>query len=115
MIVDLGNIHDLLPIVDKNRELFEKYVVFGFCDLHFNGYGVNPVSSHSEIIRAGGSKNAADVNIIWHISRLCSEDIYSFHVVTKDKGFTEVESLCKRSGSYLQFYTSTKSFMDSLR
>lgn len=114
LIVDLGNIHDLLPIVDKQRDIFDRYTVWGFCDLHYNGYGVNPLSTHSEIIRAGGSKNAADVNIIWHISRMCSEAKYTFHIVTKDKGFTEVESLCKRSGSYLHFYSSTKAFIDAI-
>ena len=112
LFVDLGNIHDLLQIIDQNYKKFEDFEVIGICDLHYNGYGINYPSICCKIIKAGGSKNAADVLIVWRISRMCLQSTYAFYIVTKDKGFTEVVNLCQESGSTAFFFNSSKAFLE---
>ena len=113
IIIDLGNIHDFLPYYDNNNILHE-YNVIAFADHHFNGYGINPTCKRKVgLYVSGASKNAADVTMIWFIARMSIEPCF-FYVITKDKGFRELQNLCVENGSECVFYENTKAFFDHL-
>ena len=111
LFVDLGNIHDVLPMID-NVNTYDRFHVIGFADHHFNGYGVNPVSTKATVIRSGDTRNAADVSIIWTAAQICSAYNCEIHIVTKDKGFLELQNLVLSSGSSLRFHNSSNMFFN---
>ena len=116
IIVDLGNVHDFLPHVDAHPSDFSNYNIVAFADHHFNGYGVNPRCSSNVSLRVSGStRNAADVAMIWFVARLTVSSKSTFIFLTKDKGFSEISSLCLECDSEAFFFPDTASFLASLR
>jgi len=107
VVVDLGNVHDCLQKLAPLAEAGEVQVR-AYADLQYNGYGVNPPfdSPGCVVFRAATPhKNAADTQIIWDISRLCSLALKPLHllVVTKDNGFRHLRELAEESGHNLAF------------
>ena len=107
VVVDLGNVHDCLQKLAPLAEAGEVQVR-AYADLQYNGYGVNPPfdSPGCVVFRAATPhKNAADTQIIWDISRLCSLALKPLHllVVTKDNGFRHLRELAEESGLSLAF------------
>lgn len=118
IIVDLGNIHNFLPFADQHLDYFTEpgMEIVAFADHHFNGYGINSdtrclrkVSMHV----SGSSRNAADCAMIWFIARNTIEKKQPcrFYILTKDKGFREIELLCMASGSEAKFFPDTETFV----
>ena len=110
VLVDLGNIHNLLKEIDNVLP----YTIYAFADKCFNGYGVNPRASNAvRVIRAlEGTKNAADIHIIWIVAKICftSKVPCNIHVVTKDKGFLELQNLARTFKHHLFFHSSKEEF-----
>ena len=112
IIVDLGNIHNFLPFADQNLRLFREFQIVAFADHHFNGYSVNPRCSRNVSLHvSGSSRNAADCAMIWFIARNTVQKKCLFYILTKDKGFREIENLCLQSGSEAVFFTDSDSFI----
>jgi|SRR5579872_2437649 len=97
ILIDLGNIHHILP-------LFEPYAntgtvrVYAFADVAYNGYGVNPSPKNKAItvIRSKGThRNEADLNLIWKIFTIVTENKTRMKVFifTKDLGFQSLPSI----------------------
>lgn len=113
IIVDLGNIHNFLPYADNNSELFTEFQIVAFADHHFNGYSVNPRCSRNVSLHvSGSSRNAADCAMIWFIARNTVRKKCKFMVLTKDKGFREIENLCLQCGSEAIFFSDTEQFVN---
>jgi hypothetical protein len=113
MIIDLGNIHNFLPYADSRPDLFNEFEIVAFADHHFNGYGINErcirnVSLHV----SGSSRNAADCAMIWFIAKNTVNKKCRFMILTKDKGFREIENLCLQSGSEARFFNSSDEFIE---
>ncbi len=110
VLVDLGNIHNLLREIDG----ILPYTIYAFADKCFNGYGVNPRASNAVcVIRAlQGTKNAADIHIIWTVAKICFTSTVpcNIHVVTKDKGFLELQQLARTHKHHLFFHASKEEF-----
>jgi len=113
IIVDLGNIHNFIPLADQDPNLFNQYQIVAFADHHFNGYSVNPRCKRSDISLhvSGSSRNAADCAMIWFIARNTVMKKCQFIILTKDKGFREIENLCLQSGSEAIFFSETEKFL----
>ena len=116
VIVDLGNIHNFLPFCDQNLNLFREMQICAFADHHFNGYSVNPRCTRDVSLHvSGSSRNAADCAMIWFIARQTALNGVArrctFYILTKDKGFREIENLCLQSGSEAIFFSDTDSFV----
>ena len=117
IIVDLGNIHNFLPFADSEngRHLFKEFQIVAFADHHFNGYGVcNRCTRNVSLHVSGSSRNAADCAMIWFIARQTAINHpfrSTFCILTKDKGFREIENLCLQSGSDAIFFPDTDSFV----
>ena len=118
VIVDLGNIHNFLPFADQNLSMFREMQIVAFADHHFNGYSVNPRCTRNVSLHvSGSSRNAADCAMIWFIARQTAINQTArcngctFFILTKDKGFREIENLCLQSGSEAIFFSDTESFV----
>ena len=112
IIVDLGNIHNFLPFADQNLNLFNGFQIVAFADHHFNGYSINPRCTRTVSLHvSGSSRNAADCAMIWFIARQTTYRKSVFYILTKDKGFREIENLCLQSGSEAVFFADTESFV----
>ena len=115
VLIDLGNIHNVLKEIDGVLP----YTIYAFADKCFNGYGVNPrASSNVNLIKAHETtKNAADIHIIWTVSQICisNKTPCFIHVVTKDKGFLELQELAKSHHHHLYFHTSREKFYEMIR
>ena len=112
IIVDLGNIHNFLPYADNNPNLFLEFQLVAFADHHFNGYSVNPRCHRNVSLHvSGSSRNAADVSMIWFIARNTVGRKCKFIILTKDKGFREIENLCLQCGSEALFFPDTEQFL----
>ena len=114
IIVDLGNIHNFLPYADANPHLFKEYEIVAFADHHFNGYSINPRCTRQISLHvSGSSRNAADCAMIWFIARNTVYKRCQFVILTKDKGFREIENLCLQSGSEAIFYNDAETFISN--
>lgn len=112
IIVDLGNIHSFLPFADSQPELFNEFQIVAFADHHFNGYSINPRCSRKVSLHvSGSSRNAADCAMIWFIARNTVRKRCQFMILTKDKGFREIENLCLQCGSEAIFFTESEQFV----
>ena len=112
IIVDLGNIHNFLPLADSQPLLFHEYEIVAFADHHFNGYSVNPRCTRNVSLHvSGSSRNAADCSMIWFIARNTVKKRCQFIILTKDKGFREIEKLCMECGSECIFFSDTDEFV----
>ncbi len=114
VLIDLGNIHNVLKVIDGRLP----WNIYAFADKCFNGYGVNPQSTPAvKIVRAmASSKNAADIHIIWTAAEICQkENLCEIHVITKDRGFMELEELAKSNNHILKFHQSGESFFQYLK
>ena len=109
LLIDLGNIHNALQYIDSFDE-FDEFDIIAFADYMFNGYGINPPSIKSAVVVADRSKNAADVSIIWHVSRICQTNENEIHIITKDKGFQSLSRLAANEGTCLYFYETFEKF-----
>ena len=113
IIVDLGNIHNFLPFADNQPLLFREYEIVAFADHHFNGYSINPRCSRNISLHvSGSSRNAADCAMIWFIARNTVRNRCEFMILTKDKGFREIQNLCLESGSEAKFFSDTDEFIN---
>ncbi len=111
IMVDLGNIHNFLPFADQNLSLFREFQIVAFADHHFNGYSINPRCTRNVSLHvSGSSRNAADCAMIWFIARQTYRKCI-FYILTKDKGFREIENLCLQSGSEAAFFSDTDAFV----
>ena len=118
IIVDLGNIHNFLPYADANPQYFQEFSIVAFADHHFNGYSVNPRCQRNVSLHiSGSSRNAADVSMVWFVARrtALSKGPCKFIILTKDKGFREIENMCLTCGSEALFFTDTEQFMKYYR
>lgn len=114
IIVDLGNIHNFIPYADANLNLFQEYEIVAFADHHFNGYSINPRCTRQISLHvSGSSRNAADCAMIWFIARNTVRKRCQFVILTKDKGFREIENLCLQSGSEAIFYNDAETFIST--
>ena len=52
ILVDLGNVHDVLQVFDRRCDDLS---IYAFADKCFNGYGVNPPSTRATLIIATAS------------------------------------------------------------
>ena len=113
IVVDLGNIHNFLPYADSQPKYFREYQIIAFADHHFNGYSINPRCTRNDISLhvSGSSRNAADCAMIWFIARNTVRKKCQFIILTKDKGFREIENLCLQSGSEAIFYSDAEQFI----
>ncbi len=113
IIVDLGNIHSFLPYCDQHMNKFKEFEIIAFADHHFNGYSVNPRCLRNVCLHvSGSSRNAADCAMIWFIARNTVNKKCKFMILTKDKGFREIENLCLQSGSEAIFFCDSESFIN---
>ena len=112
IIVDLGNIHSFLPYADNQPSLFNEFEIVAFADHHFNGYSINPRCTRQVSLHvSGSSRNAADCAMIWFIARNTVRKKCQFIILTKDKGFREIELLCLQCGSEAIFFNETEQFI----
>ena len=112
IIVDLGNIHNFLPFADQQPLLFNEFQIVAFADHHFNGYSINPRCTRQISLHvSGSSRNAADCAMIWFIARNTVKKKCQFIILTKDKGFREIENLCLQSGSEAIFFSDSEQFI----
>ena len=115
VLIDLGNIHNLLKNIDGKLP----WNITAFADKCYNGYGVNPIGTPAiKVVRAiETSKNAADIHIIWEVAEIClyEKSMCEIHVVTKDKGFMELEQLAKSKNHKLTFHLSGEAFFEYLK
>jgi len=106
-LVDLGNTHDclqrLVPLAEAGVVLVRAYA-----DCSFSGYGVRPplIASNCVVVQADGAdRNAADVELIWDVVRLCTasapDERYIFIVATKDQGFRHLKRCVESSGCHV--------------
>jgi len=107
VIVDLGNVHDCLQKLGPLAEA-GKLKVRAYADLQYNGFGITPPFEAPGCVvfkAASPHKNAADTQMIWDVSRLCSLSPTHMHllVVTKDNGFRHLRELAEESGHSLSF------------
>ena len=114
-LIDLGNIHNVLKEIDGVLP----YTIYAFADKCFNGYGVNPKASTAvTLIRAHeNTKNAADIHIIWTVAQICfsNTEPCNIHVITKDKGFLELQELARTHHHHLYFHISREKFYEFIR
>jgi hypothetical protein len=106
IILDLGNVHcclaKLLPYAAKGA-----LEVKAYADFTFSGYGVNPplCESNVSVFRADTpTKNSADVQIIWELSRYVLEKTtkephrrIQVFVCTRDLGFLRLKALVEEN------------------
>ena len=115
VLIDLGNIHNVLQQAEM---LSENFTIYAFADRLFNGFGANPKCSDKvRFIRAQQStKNAADIQICWVVAQICIANTTKciIHILTKDKGFLELGQLAKLYNHELYFHTSRENFYGSL-
>lgn len=117
VFVDLGNIHDVLPILDR-CDSPPTFTVIAFADKYYRGYGVNPRSRYSLVERATEqTKNAADTRIVTETVKICSR-FYAqntqcnIHIITKDKGFYELIHIAREMNQNVQFHNSGTDFFE---
>ena len=114
IIIDLGNIHDLLPRIDD--EIYSEFSIICFADRVFNGYGIKPPPKNKDIMiyqSPDEFKNSADIHLVWTVCSICEvSENNTFYVVTKDKGFNSLELLVRKKNSMLKFFKTTPEFMD---
>jgi hypothetical protein len=108
IFVDLRNVHDVLQNIEIELENGLEANVCAVADLQFNGYGVNPSPSNTEITvwkSTDPHKNSANIRLVWEICKLAQAGGGEFHVVTKDNGFRSLATLVEASGSSIEFHS----------
>lgn len=102
IVVDLGNVHDVLPGLDK-LSLPPSTAVWAFADWAYAGYGVRPASPSVSVLEQAEEPrpNAADMLLAHRVWRYCWEHRtgdrgVTFHVVTKDVGVHTLKDIVHR-------------------
>lgn len=111
VIVDLGNIHNVLQELEPYIKSNCIQEVWAYADKQFNGYGVNPKPSlpRCTVWQASQPRsNAADNKIVWDVALACqTSNPIHFIVVTKDQGFSNIKELAEKDGVHtLEFANS---------
>jgi len=114
VIVDLGNVHDVLQHLGPYVASGCIHQVWAYADLQFNGYGVKPPPDYEcRVYQAQQPHpNAADNKIVWDVAVACAAvpaggAQFHFVVVTKDQGFQNLADLVYESkAGTLEFVNS---------
>lgn len=109
VMVDLGNVHDTLPNIEKYaRQGLVR--VYAFADLAFNGYGINPRCDPSIFLFQSTTpdKNAADIEMVWKCAEISLMEnprnhSLQFYIVTRDQGFRTLGDILRRQGHEVEF------------
>jgi len=114
IMIDGGNIHDVLQHVEKYADNMSTFVYF-FADMQTACYGTKtrPPTSKNVLVRQSKSpfKNAADVDLIWTTCDICAQVKRTsircvFYVVTKDNQFQSLKDNVQEAGHELVFCNS---------
>ena len=106
VIVDLGNVHDVLQQIGPYVKAGCVNKVWAYADRQFNGYGINPPHDvpNCTVWRAfNPHTNAADNMIVWDVASTCTHpgaQPCHFIVVTKDQGFHSIKELAEETGMH---------------
>ena len=101
IFVDLGNIHDILPLLEPYAD-DRTNIVYAFADRAFSGYGIRPppTNRHIQVLHATDDhKNAADTEMIWKAAEVVLGSLntrYRFLIFTRDQGFRGLSTILKR-------------------
>jgi len=109
VIVDLGNVHDVLQKLEPYSKQGLAYV-YAFADLAFNGFGINPKPDESITVFQAktADRNAADLHMIHEIIKICITNKYpgsTIFIVTRDQGFRTLSTIAEQYGYKIIFVT----------
>ena len=115
VLVDLGNVHDVLQTCEgyvKSKVIDD---VYGIADYHFNDYGVNPKPSDITgviVLQAtDAQKNSGDVLLVWEVSRIIAlrrRAGIHFIVATMSKKLHYLANLAAEKGHVMHFVRDLK-------
>jgi len=109
VFIDLGNVHDCLENMVFYAQNDASVKVHAYADVSFKGYGINPVPPAPVVVHRATSKakNAADVDMIWDMSRISATQGCRklFIIATNDHGFASLAEKLKQDGHEAVFVT----------
>lgn len=117
VLVDLGNVHDVLTSSDIQRLTESKCIeVEGFADVAFNGPGVNPFLSWVPVVRAQIQTNdAADYELAIRAYEKGKQGSKRIFICSKDKGIRAMQPILKRQGVEVTYHDSFASLWETLK
>ena len=107
VLVDLGNVHDCLKQCEEERARGNINAVYGFANVHFNAYGVNPPPRDPKT-KVAVVKDGVDVAIVWkacELSHAATDAGNSLKLViaTKSHKLEPLTALVKSAGHEVRF------------